>query len=313
MNSEVKSWQVTTADGVHLVEYHPAKGFKGAKLFVDGENMPLVFKPGYSVLDMPILTGGGHDVRFVLNGRKPDVAYDGVYMDSGDIYEPPQKMNIVNIITTAISGMPIFLGGAIPALCAIGGFALGIFVAANKKLKNGVKIILGILIAVLTWALALGLSHLAGRGINEIAKNVDKKFGADPYQITLSQDFNTDSNPGDITDEGYDVVFAAYSEDAYAYAQSITEKQFKLFYGADVTPDEYIVGFWDIDDNEVKATESGVTYFQTANDSYTSVISVCKAGGSYYETHIFCLNEDAEKMLPKMLQWNDSITITPTE
>ena len=309
MEREVKTWNVETADGVHLVEYYPPKSFKKAKLLIDGVDTPIVFRPGYSVVDMPILTGGGHDVRFMMNGKKGDIAYDGVMMDSGEAYEAPKKMSVVNMITTAISGSVIFLGGLIPALCAAGGIALGTFVAVNKQLKPWVKIVLGVLIAILTWALAFGLSHLAGKGINSVEKKLDKSFGKAPYSITLTRDFDTDNDTDGLADDGFDVVFAACSDDAYAFATTITEKKFKLLYGADVTPEEYITGFYDVADSAVKSTDSGIKYFRTENNTYTYIISVCKAAGSYYETQIFCLNEDAEKMVPKIVEWMDSIKI----
>ena len=308
MEREVRSWQVVTADGTHLVEYYPPTGFKAGKLLVDGENIPLATKPGYVGVDMPILSGGGHDIRFVSSGKKnADISYDGVYLDSGNIYEPQQKMPTANWISLIASGLAFILGGAIPALCAVGGVALGSFVAANKNIDRTKKVVLGVLIAILTWVLAFGLSMLAGKGIKAASKNLDKTFGKDPYSVKLTQDFNSDSDTDSLADNGYDVVFAAYSEDVYAFATSISEKQFKLLYGANVSEEEYLSGFYNVKDVEV--TESGVKYCQSSNDTYTYIISVCKAAGSYYETQMFCLNEDAEKLIPKMIGWTNSIKV----
>ena len=315
MAQKSKIWVVETADGQHTVEFFERSAFKAPRLEIDGQPAPLdITRAYYEGIDQPILTGGGHDIRLVSTRKKTDLAYDGVYMESGEQYEPLPKMSNANWIFVIVSLCALFLGGAIPALCAVGGAAAGAGVALSKKLSNKTKIILGVVLMVLTWAAAIGVGLLAVKGFNAAKKGIGADFGKDEYKITLNRAFKTDNDTDDLVDESAELLFAAMSEDVYAYAQKQTFKKLKLMYGIRWSDaEEYLENLLEIDGSEIKKTESGVSYAVLNEEEYSYVCSCIAKNEAFYYTEMYCTAEDAEKLVPKMIEWTNSVTVTEVE
>lgn len=315
MARESKTWTLETADGAHIVEFFPRTAFKPAKLMIDGSIAPLdMTRSFYEGIDQPILTGGGHDIRLVSKGKFTDIAYDGVYMESGNAYEPLPKMSNANWVFVIISLAAIILGGAIPSACAVGGAAAGAAIALNKSLGNKTKIVIGALIAALTWALAIGLSFFFVKGIKLVEKNTAAKFGLDEYSIELTRDFRKDNDTEGLLEAGDELVFAVYSDEVYAFATKISESQLKLIYDVELaSAEEYFLAYFDIDKSDIKRTESGREYITYAEGERRYVISVEHANKAFYFTQLQCLEKNAEKCVPKMIEWTNSIKITDSE
>lgn len=312
MAKEKKTWTVETADGLHTIEFHPKSAFKPAMLYVDGQYAPLNFsRLGFEGIDQPLLTGGGHDIRLVSTRKMTDVAYDGVYLESGNTYEPLPKMSKANWVFVIISLCAAILGGAIPCACAFGGAAAGTGVALSKKLQNKTKIILGVVLMVLTWAAAILVSVFAVKGMKAATKNLKSTFGKDEYKIALTQAFKQTKDTDGLTEDGLEeLIFAAVSEDTYAYAKKTTFKQLKLIYGIEWTePSEYLTNILDVNGSELKTGENGTTYVVLNEKEYCYVCSVIAKNGAFYYTELYCVAEDAEKLVPKMIEYTNSITI----
>ncbi len=315
MAEKSKTWVVETADGQHTVEFFPKTAFKPPRLFIDGEQTALdIARANFEGIDQPILTGGGHDIRLVSTRKNTDIAYDGVYMESGNAYEPLPKMSKANWVFVIVSLAAAILGGAVPAACAFGGAAAGSGVALSKKLSDKKKLILGVVIMVLTWALAIGLSIAAGKGINAAKKVIPGSFGKDEYKIELTQSFRADNDTGDLAAEAWDVIFAAASEDVYAYATKATFKKLKLLYGIEWTePTEYLVNMLDVKSSDVKTTGSGVSYVVLNEEEYSYVCSVIAKNDAFYYTELYCTADDAEKLVPRLIEWTNGIKVTEVE
>ncbi|MBO4562845.1 MAG: hypothetical protein J5772_04455 [Clostridia bacterium] len=306
-----KSWTVATADGDHVVEFYERTAFKPAKLLIDGSPAALdLTRSAYEGIDQPILRGGGHDIRIVSKKGFTDLAYDGVYLDSGNAYEPLPKMSKANWVFVMISLCAALLGGLIPVFCAIGGAAAGSAVALNKNLDNKKKTVLGVVLMVATWALAIVLSLLFTKGVKKVEQNMDKAFKKDEYSITLTRDFKEDNDTEGFADDGFDLIFAAGSETAYAYAEKITVRRAKLAYGWDFSSaEDCLYGLYYIEPSDIKTASNGVKYIELEENGYSHVISLVLKNDTYYLTEIYCLTEDAEKMIPKMVEWTGTIEI----
>ena len=311
MAQKSKIWVVETADGQHTVEFFERTAFKAAKLVIDGEREQMIVpRMGFEGIDQPILTGGGHDIRIVSTRKKTDLAYDGVYMDSGEQYEPLPKMSTANWVFVIISFCAIFIGGLIPAACAVGGAAAGAAVALNKKLSNKAKLILGIVLMVLTWAAAILVSIFLVKGMRAATNTIKTDFGKDEYSITLTRGFKADTDTDGLVDESAELLFAAMSEDVYAYAQKQTFKKLKLMYGIRWSDaEEYLENLLEIDGSEIKKTESGVSYAVLNEEEYSYVCSCIAKNEAFYYTEMYCTAEDAEKLVPKMIEWTSGVTV----
>lgn len=305
------TWNVTVNGAVRIIEFYPMTAFKQAKLLIDGEPAALdVSKAVFEGVDQPILTGGDKDIRIVSKGKFTDLAVDGVYLGSGEKYEPLPRITKVNWIFVVISLCAAFLGGLIPALCAFGGAGLGAFVALRKGLTNKTRIILGVVCMVVTWAAAVLLSVLFVWGVHEADKRTTETLGNKQYSITVRGSFKNDRDTDDLLDEGFTMVFAAYSDDVYAYAKTVTSSQLRLIYGVSwLTPRDYLHGMFGVPDSDVTVTESGVNCAVLHEDGYFYVISVVKRADSFWYTEIYGLEENAEKLIPEVLSWMDTITV----
>ncbi|MBO4848850.1 MAG: hypothetical protein J5586_06835 [Clostridia bacterium] len=311
MAKEPKIWTVTTADGDHVVEFYEGTAFKAARLLIDGQPAVLdLSRSAYEGIDQPILRGGGHDIRIVSKKGFTDLAYDGVYLDSGNNYEPLPKMTKANWIFVIISLAAGFIGGVIPWLVGLGGAAAGSAVAMNRSLDNKKKIILGAILMVATWALAIVLSIVFAKGVRKVEKNVDKIFSKDEYSITLTREFSKDNDTDGFADDGFDLLFAAGSENVYAYAEKITAKRARLAYGWNFeSVEDLMCALYDVQPADLKTAANGDKYVIFEENGYYYVLSVADKNDTYYMTEMYCLDEDKAEYGPKMIDWVGSVKI----
>ena len=161
-----QTWHITVDGAEHTVTYvRPGLRSGGAALYVDGGEGRLI-RPRDGYLDEPIHVGG-KECRFVLREYLPDVAVDGVFLDSGKPYAPIAPLPTWCRVLTAlpilacfvlIRNLPISIVAAFIAWRGSERIAQRSGVAAEKKLRQ----CLAVLTVIWVLAVVLRLSGLLG-------------------------------------------------------------------------------------------------------------------------------------------------------
>lgn len=306
-----KSWTVTVNGVDRFIEFYPMTFSKRAKLLIDGEPAPLdVSASFYQGIDQPILTGGDRDLRIVSKGKFTDLSVDGVLIDSQKPYEPLPKLSRVSWVFVIISLCAALLGGLIPSLCAIGGAALNAGVALKKGLSGKARIILGVVIAILTWGAAIGLSIAFVWGSRAVGKVVPKKFGNEKYSITLSG-FEADRDTKNLEEDGFEIIFAAYSDKAYVFAKSVASSKLRILYGVDWrSTEEYLKEMFSLSKDDIKRLDSnGLDYAVVKRGGYTYLLTVVCKDNTFYYTEFYTTTEYEDEVFPKFIEYAETIKI----
>ena len=160
-----QTWRVTV-DGVdHTVTYvQPGLRSGAATLRVDDVGRTIILHSGY--LDEPIDVGG-KECRFVLREYLPDLAVDGVFLDSGKLYAPISPIPTWCRVLTAVTILACFalVRRLLPAmLLSFAAWRGSEYIAwrsgvpAEKKLT----LYLGLLAAIWLLTAAIRLTGLSG-------------------------------------------------------------------------------------------------------------------------------------------------------
>lgn len=153
-----KSWNIKIGDYQYDVQY-TAGSFSGMrKIIVDGVESVIPNKMSYDFIGMDVpVEIGGKRCRLVVHGKKADIAVDGVFVESGEVYEPLQGMPKWNwIFIVMCLAIPIIsMGGALPVLIGLMGAMWTCRVASANKRSVVVKMLCCWGIAMLCWILAL--------------------------------------------------------------------------------------------------------------------------------------------------------------
>ena len=102
-----QTWHVTVDGEEHTVTaVWPGLRSQAFTLWVDEEGKTII--PHYGYLDEPIDVGG-KECRFVLREYLPDVAVDGVFLDSGKPYAPIAPIPTWCRVLTALTILACFV------------------------------------------------------------------------------------------------------------------------------------------------------------------------------------------------------------
>ncbi|MBU0996490.1 MAG: hypothetical protein KKE16_00420 [Firmicutes bacterium] len=127
------------------------------KVIVNGNPVPLkiTFMTGFAGLDQEIELGE-KKAHFVLINGKPDLAFDGFFLDSKKEYVPLQGVpKWVWLFVVACIGIPVYtLGGAVPALLGFGGITICVKISIIQKFNTMVKVLLCTAVTATAWIVA---------------------------------------------------------------------------------------------------------------------------------------------------------------
>lgn len=123
---------------------------------VNGE--PQTVKMGFASMWIGFdekFTFDGMEAHLVINKNKPDVAVNGIFLQSGKTYIQRPAWSMVFIVLNVL--IPIVsLGGLINFLLGIGGAAICVG-TSKSAMPNAVKIVLCIVITAAAWAIWFAL------------------------------------------------------------------------------------------------------------------------------------------------------------
>lgn len=126
------------------------------KLFINEVQQELTNVPfqAYKGSDQLIYIGG-KECRLVVIGNKADIAIDGVYVDSGKLYMPFEKIPVWSWFFILVSlAIPIVsLGGLVPIALGFLGSVYSIRIGISPDMKIGNKILASIGVVLLAWAI----------------------------------------------------------------------------------------------------------------------------------------------------------------
>lgn len=156
-----EQWQSTINDKNYEFSYKKNKG--NHEISVNGTMVSLKAGLWSSLLGFDEnFTFDGTEARLIVDGKGPDVAVNGAYLQSGKKYiERPAWVMIFVILCILIPVLS--LGGALPVLLGLGGAAICVG-ASKADLPMAVRILLCIAITALAWgalfALGIGIALL---------------------------------------------------------------------------------------------------------------------------------------------------------
>lgn len=148
-----KQWNLTVAGLPYAVTFKSSIWSGKKRLIVNGQETIIKNKFAYDYVGMDVpVEIGGKECRLVMAGGDADLAVDGVFISSGEPYEPLAKMPKWNwiFIVACVAIFAVSGGGALPVLCAMLGAMFCTRVACSKK-PLGAKIISCIGITGAAW------------------------------------------------------------------------------------------------------------------------------------------------------------------
>lgn len=126
-----KTWDVNVNGTMHTIEYRT--GFGGPKVIVNGQSYRVRSQNWFVVMiDYPIQIDGA-ELRVVVIGNKVDLAVNGVYLGSGEPYQPLHKVPAVSHVFLGIS----CIGGFF--VCGWVGLLIGILFGTLCYIRFGLK------------------------------------------------------------------------------------------------------------------------------------------------------------------------------
>ncbi|MGI6000323.1 MAG: hypothetical protein ACOX8J_04855 [Candidatus Merdisoma sp.] len=126
-----KTWDVNVNGTVHTLEYKT--GFGGPKITVNGQTYRAKSQNWFIVMvDYPIQIDGA-ELRVVAIGNKVDLSVNGVYLGSGEQYQPLHKVPAISNVFLGIS----CIGGFF--LCGWLGLLIGILFGTIFYIRMGLK------------------------------------------------------------------------------------------------------------------------------------------------------------------------------
>lgn len=126
-----KTWDVNVNGVAHTVEYKT--GFGGPKILVNGQSYRAKSQNWFIIMvDYPIQIDGA-ELRVVAVGNKVDLAVNGVYLGSGEQYQPLHKTPALSYVFLGIS----CVGGYF--LCSTLGLLIGILFGSLCYIRLGLK------------------------------------------------------------------------------------------------------------------------------------------------------------------------------
>lgn len=126
-----KTWNVNVHGVTHTVEYK--SGIGGPKILVNGEKYRAKSQNWFIVMvDYPVRIDDT-ELRVVAIGNKVDLAVNGVYLGSGEQYQPLHKIPALSYVFLGIS----CIGGYF--LCGTIGLLIGILFGSLCYVRLGLK------------------------------------------------------------------------------------------------------------------------------------------------------------------------------
>ena len=143
---KVSQWESQIDGLTYAFEHEKIKGKH--MLTVNGNPMEIKggFNSGLLGFDEPFMLDG-REARLVIEGKKPDIVINGVYLQSGKQHRPRPAWVIAFAV---LCGVLIIVGGALGALIGICGAALCVL-ASKASISTVVRVILCIVITMSTW------------------------------------------------------------------------------------------------------------------------------------------------------------------
>ncbi len=157
-----RQWSIHMEGNTHSVQFQQDIWWGKHKLMVNGQQVQLKKPSGLQALvglDMPIDLGG-KECRFVLLGNRPDIAVDGVYIDSKQPYTGLKGMPWwawIFVILCALIPV-VALGGAIPAALGAVGALLCLRVSARPNMHAAFRALACFGITIGVWILFILLA-----------------------------------------------------------------------------------------------------------------------------------------------------------
>ena len=126
------------------------------KLFINEVQQELTNVPfqAYKGSDQLIYIGG-KESRLVVLGNKADIAIDGVFVDSGKVYTPFEKIPVWSwFFVVASLVIPIVsLGGLVPIALGFLGIVYSVRIGISPYMKTGMKVLASFGVVLLAWVL----------------------------------------------------------------------------------------------------------------------------------------------------------------
>ncbi len=154
--AKIKNWKVENEGTMYDISYKSNAWTGKGILTVNGEETEIKSKGFQSMagIDVPIMIGD-KEIRFVRVGSKPDLAVNGVYLDSGKEYHPIGKVPWWSWVFAVLCiFIPIVaMGGGLPFLIGFGGAMVCVRTSVNPKMKTIGKVLLSLGVVILAWIL----------------------------------------------------------------------------------------------------------------------------------------------------------------
>lgn len=152
----MNKWIININGRCNEVIFKPNKWSGKHKLIINGEEVLLKKAPlqGLVGVDQPIAIAG-KECRFVLIGKKADIAIDGIYVDSKKPYIPLESMPWWTwVFIIACAAVPIIsLGGALPVMFSLSCAAGCVKVSVMPNMSEILKVMCCFAISALDWVM----------------------------------------------------------------------------------------------------------------------------------------------------------------
>ena len=303
------SWTIQTEQGMHIVNFSTPKGFKYAKLTLDGTplTIPGGLQNNFVGIDLPF-TVDSAECHFVAPKKgQPDVAVNGVFLNSSLPYEPLPVVPKWGWVFVILSLAAVAIGGIVPAVLAVLGSGLCVTVFIKGKGSSTAKGLLAGLVTVGTWVAVILVSLLLNTGFNALSDSQSKTFTAESYSITLNQSFSKKSD-----DES---ILYLVSKDCAIWVTKESAADLQSIGYTDLTAEEYatlLLSLYGLD-TEVKTDESGFAYCSYTEEVDSTACTYLDvyifADDAYWSTEFCCDEADAEKLTGDFLTWARTIKI----
>lgn len=308
--AEPRKWTVSANEQEYIIEYVPGGFFKQHKLYVNGSMIPLHTREHQTAngFDVPIPFSEGR-IRFVMEGGVADVAVDGHYIDSGEMYKTPQKFNTLGFVLSLVCLILLAVfREPIPRVIAAVGTIICVSVAFSRTIQKKKRMAISIAITALTGVLSVAAFFLS----DKFYTDTPNTFTAEGYSITLNQNF--DHDPAfEVVDEGFVSVMGVHSDDVYVYVDVCTQSFLTVAGYNCASEEKYFERILEIDD--VLQTEEGLYYavftYEDGQDDYFYLINVQLVDGEFWCTEFSCFAEDRARYESAMLEWMKTIEIAP--
>ena len=158
-----KLWDVDVNGNMHAVYVRASMWSSKVKLIVDEEETIIKkgLKEEFLGMDVPFCIED-KECHIVISGNIPDLAIDGMYVDSKVPYEPLKPMPIWGWVFVVLClAIPVLAtGGAIPVVIGVMGASSCAKTACSVRGTKIAKMINCIFVTVFCWIIWLGLIML---------------------------------------------------------------------------------------------------------------------------------------------------------